>query len=227
MESIRAVPGLGMLIFLTAFNNLLGGVFMALMDAYGLELVSVQAWGILWGVISLAFIAGGLVVARRGLGPNPVRLIITLNLVNWMVCSLFTVRSSIVLVAIGMVVWLGLFPAIEAAEQTVLQRRVPFERQGRVFGFAALLENATSPLTAFAIAPLAEAVFMPTMTDGLGADWIGRWFDTGPERGIALLFTLAGIIGIVVTLLVRRSRSFGLLADSWDGDGRPEPVRVG
>jgi DHA3 family multidrug efflux protein-like MFS transporter len=227
LESIRAVPGLGMLIFLTAFNNLLGGVFMALMDAYGLELVSVQAWGILWGVISLAFIAGGLVVARRGLGPNPVRLIITLNLVNWMVCSLFTVRSSIVLVAIGMVVWLGLFPAIEAAEQTVLQRRVPFERQGRVFGFAALLENATSPLTAFAIAPLAEAVFMPTMTDGLGADWIGRWFDTGPERGIALLFTLAGIIGIVVTLLVRRSRSFGLLADSWDGDGRPEPVRVG
>ena len=30
---------------LVAFNNFLGGAFMALMDAYGLSLVSVQAWG--------------------------------------------------------------------------------------------------------------------------------------------------------------------------------------
>ena len=56
------------LILLAAFNNLLGGVFMALMDAYGLELVSVEAWGLLWGFISLAFIGGGLVVATRGGG---------------------------------------------------------------------------------------------------------------------------------------------------------------
>ena len=40
---------------------------------------------------------------------------------------------------------------------------------------------------------------MPFMTDGSGADWIGGWFGTGPERGIALMFTLAGLIGVVVT----------------------------
>src|SRR5688500_5510171 len=51
MEAIAAVPGLRMLIGLAAFNNLLGGVFMALMDAYGLELVSVETWGFLWGFI--------------------------------------------------------------------------------------------------------------------------------------------------------------------------------
>jgi DHA3 family multidrug efflux protein-like MFS transporter len=112
LEAIRAVPGLMMLILLAAFNNLLAGVFMALMDAYGLELVSVETWGLLWGVISLAFIAGGLVVARRGLGPNPVRIVLAGNLVNWTVCSVFGLRSSIVLVAVGMVVWLSLIPAI-------------------------------------------------------------------------------------------------------------------
>jgi len=50
---------------------------------------------------------------------------------------------------------------------------------------------------------MAEAFFMPTMTDGTGADWIGGWFGTGPERGIALIFTLAGIIGVAVTLAAR------------------------
>lgn len=40
---ISAVPGLFALIFFQTFNNFLGGVFMSLMDAYGLILVSVQA----------------------------------------------------------------------------------------------------------------------------------------------------------------------------------------
>ena len=116
------------------------------------------------------------------------------------------------LLTIGMVVWLLLIPVIEAAEQTVLQRSIPFERQGRVFGFAQLVENAAAPLTAFLIAPLAETVFMPFMTDGAGADWIGGWFGTGPERGIALMFTLAGLLGVVVTVLARASRSYRTLA---------------
>ena len=210
--AIRAVPGLFLLILLAAFNNLLGGVFMALMDAYGLSLVAVETWGLLWGVISLAFIAGGLVVARFGLGPNPLRVVIIGNLVNWVVCSVFALRSSIVMLTIGMIVWLALIPVIEAAEQTVLQRSIPFERQGRVFGFAQLVENAASPLTAFLMAPLAETVFIPLMTDGRGADWIGSWFGTGPDRGLALMFTLAGLIGIVVTLGARASRSYRRLA---------------
>ena len=212
LEAIRAVPGLGMLILLAAFNNLLAGVFMALMDAYGLELVSVEAWGLLWGLLSLAFIAGGLFVARFGLGSNPVRIVLAGNLVNWTVCSVFTLRSSIVLVAVGMTVWLALIPVIEAAEQTILQRSIPFERQGRVFGFAQLVENAASPLTAFLMAPVAEAVFMPFMTDGRGAELIGSWFGTGPERGIALMFTVAGIAGILVTAFAWSSRSYRQLA---------------
>jgi DHA3 family multidrug efflux protein-like MFS transporter len=213
VDAIRLVPGLAMLIALAAFNNLLAGVFMALMDAYGLSMVSVQAWGFLWGFISLAMIGGGLFVARRGLGKVPLRAVVIGNLVNWIVCSVFAVRESIVLLTIGMLVWLALMPIIEAAEQTVLQRAIPFERQGRVFGFAALIENAASPVTAFLIAPLAEVVFMPLMSDGgRGAELIGSWFGVGPERGIALLFTLAGLAGVVVSLVARASRSYRRLA---------------
>jgi DHA3 family multidrug efflux protein-like MFS transporter len=110
-----------------------------------------------------------------------------------------------------MLIWLALIPVIEAAEQTVLQRTIPFDRQGRVFGFAQLVENAAAPITAFFMAPLAEAVFIPFMTDGRGADWIGGWFGVGFERGIALMFTLAGLLGILVTGAMRASRSYRLL----------------
>lgn len=227
IEAIRAVPGLSLLIGLAAFNNLLGGVFMALMDAYGLSLVSVEAWGFIWGFISLAMIGGGIFVARRGLGRSPVRVVVVGNLVNWVVCAVFPIRSSIVLLTIGMVVWLALMPAIEAAEQTVLQRSIPYERQGRVFGFAQLVENAASPLTAFLVAPLAEAVFMPLMTDGAGADLIGSWYGIGPERGMAIVFTLAGVVGVVVTVAALLSKPYRRLVDAEIGGPRPDaPLAV-
>jgi DHA3 family multidrug efflux protein-like MFS transporter len=83
LDAIGAVPGLVLLIFLGAFNNLLGGVFLALIDAYGLSLVSVQTWGFIWGFISLAMIASGVLIAKKGLGRSPLRLILLANLANW------------------------------------------------------------------------------------------------------------------------------------------------
>jgi len=112
---VRSVPGLVALIAFSCFNNFLGGSFMALMDAYGLSLVSVQFWGLLWGVLSAFVIVGGLVVARVGLGSNPVRTLLLVNLVLWTVTALFPVRSSIVLLAAGMAVFMLMMPFAEAA----------------------------------------------------------------------------------------------------------------
>jgi DHA3 family multidrug efflux protein-like MFS transporter len=118
------------LIAFSCFNNLLGGAFMALMDPYGLSLMSVQGWGLLWGGLSAGFIVGGLAVAKTGLGRNPLRLLLGVNLILWGVTCVFPLRSSIVLLAGGMAAYLVLIPYAEAAEQTILQRVVPYERQG-------------------------------------------------------------------------------------------------
>ncbi len=107
---------------------------------------------------------------------------------------------------------LALVPAVEAAEQTVLQKVVPVERQGRVFGFAQSVEQAASPLTAFLISPLAQFVFIPFMTTGVGVDLLGGWFGTGLDRGLALVFVLTGLVGLAVTLAAFRTRSYRGLA---------------
>ncbi len=224
MAIIREVPGLYGLIGFAAFNNLLGGVFMSLMDAYGLSLMSVEAWGMLFAVLSLGFIAGGAVVARKGVGANPMRLILIGNFVNWVMCAVFTLQASIALLGVGMLVWMSLMPMIEAAEQTVLQRVVPFDHQGRVFGFAQTVENAAAPLTAFMIGPLAQLVFIPLMrADGAGGELIGDWFGTGDDRGIALIFTAAGVFGIVATLMARSSRWYREISHH-DSEQAPVPV---
>lgn len=69
---------------------------------------------------------------------------------------------------------------------------------------------------AFAIGPIAEFLVIPSMTDGHLANTVGTWFGTGHARAIALIFSMAGLIGLLVTLLAFRSRSYKTLTKRYD-----------
>lgn len=224
---LSTIPGIFALILFTTFNNFIGGMFMALVDAYGLSLVSVETWGLLLGVLSFAFMLGGAAIAKWGLGRSPLRTMMLANLLIWAVCALFTIQASIVLLVGGLFVFMAFSPFIEAAEHTVIQKVVPEERQGRVFGFAQSVEQAASPLTAFLIGPLTQFFFIPLMSTGAGAELIGDWFGTGADRGIALVFTLAGMLGVVATLVGLRSRYYRQLSERYlaTPDVVPEPAQ--
>jgi DHA3 family multidrug efflux protein-like MFS transporter len=207
LRAVRAIDGLLVLLLFTTFNNFVLGAFMALMDPYGLMLVSVETWGLLWAFVSFGFILGGAIVARRGLGANPVRTLLLTNVALWVICVLFPARSWILLVAAGMFVFMVLIPVVEASEQTIIQRVVPFEEQGRVFGFAQSVETAASPVTSFLLGPITQVWVIPFMTTGAGAEAIGGWFGTGADRAIALVFMVSGLLGLGATLLALRSRA--------------------
>lgn len=212
LRTVKSIPGLLPLIFFTTFNNFIGGIFMALMDSYGLSLVSVQTWGILWSGLSLLFIVSGLLIAKFGLGKNPVNTLFTLNMLTWFSCIFFTIQPSVILLLIGAGIWMLCGPAIEASEHTIIQKVIPYERLGRVMGFAQSIESAASPLTTFLIGPLTHFLVVPFMTNGLGAEVIGSWFGTGQARAIALVFTISGVIGTTTTFFARRSKSARLLS---------------
>lgn len=212
---MRGVPGLMALILFATINNFLGGAFMSLMDAYGLTLVPVQVWGLVWGFLSLGFIAGGLIVAKWGLGSTPLRRLFRANIIMWITTMFFTVQPSIWLLIAGTLIWITLMPSIEATEQTIIQKVVPPERQGRVFGFAQSVEQAASPFTAFLIGPIAQLTTIPFMTTGRGVELIGDWYGVGTGRGVGLIFTITGVLGLIVTLIAMRSHSYKLLAQRY------------
>lgn len=220
-QGIRAVPGLLGLVIFSTFNNLLGGVFMALLDPYGLTLISVEAWGLLWGVLSFGFMIGSGVVAAKGLGLRPLRALLLANVGMWTIGIAFTLRESIWLLAVGILVYMALIPVAEAAEQTVLQRVVPFEKQGRVFGFAQSIEVAASPLTAFIVGPVAQFWVIPYLNTPEGRQAWGWLLGDGQARGIALIFVASGVIGLIATLLAFTTRSYRVLTRSFDETAPP------
>ncbi len=169
-------------------------------------------------------IIGGLVVTRTGLGSQPVRTLLLVNATLWTTTMLFPLQASILLLTAGMAVFMLLMPFAEAAEQTVLQRVVPYERQGRVFGFAQSVEQAASPLTAFLLAPVTELLVVPFMTDGAGARAIGSWFGTGTDRAIALVFVVTGLLGLVATLAALASRPYRRLSAAYRAAPGAQPA---
>lgn len=213
--AIRMAPGLFALIIFSTFNNLIGGVYMALMDPYGLTLFDVKVWGVVLGVSATGFIIGGLIVAKFGLGKNPVRTMLLVVIAMGVLGSVFTLRDWWWLYAAGIWLYMVLIPVIESAEQTTIQRVVPFRRQGRVFGLAQALESAAAPVTAFLIAPIAEFWVIPYMKTDSGQDAWGWLLGDGLARGIALIFLFAGLVLVLVSILAFMTKSYRVLSEQY------------
>lgn len=213
IAAIRAVPGLAWLIVFTTFNNLVGGVFMALMDPYGLTLFPVEIWGVVLGVTSIGFIVGGAIVAKKGLGKNPLKTMLLINVAVALLGGLFTIREFWLLYAVGIFVFMCLMPAAEAAEQTIIQRVVPLKRQGRVFGLAQAIESASSPISAFIVAPIAQFIILPFMRTAEGKQTFGWLLGDGQARGIALVFLIASLIMLVFVLFAFTTKAYRQLSE--------------
>ena len=63
-------------------------------------------------------------------------------------------------------------------------------------------------MTSFLIGPIAQFVFIPFMTTGAGVGLIGSWYGSGSDRGIALVFSLTGLLGLAMTIVAIRSRFY-------------------
>ncbi|WP_102158909.1 MFS transporter [Zhihengliuella halotolerans] len=213
--AVRMTAGLFALILFTTLNNLTGGVFMALMDPYGLTLFPVEIWGLVLGITATGFLIGGGMVARFGLGKNPIRTLLILVACTGVLGATFTLREWWWLFAAGIWIFMMLLPAIEAAEQTVIQKVVPYAIQGRVFGFAMTFEAAAAPITAFLIAPLAEFWIIPYMDSDDGRQTWGWLLGAGEARGIALVFLVSGLASIGLAVAALCSRSYRLLSTTY------------
>ena len=65
------------------------------------------------------------------------------------------------------------------------------------------------------IGPIAQLLFIPFMTTRADVALIGDWFGTGADRGMALVFMLAGLLGLIATIIALYSRSYNTLSNHY------------
>lgn len=94
-----------------------------------------------------------------------------------------------------------LIPIINGSNQAIWQSKVPPDVQGRVFAVRRLIAQVTSPLGVLIAGPLADFVFEPAMrSQSALAALFGGIVGIGSGAGMALMFVLAGLLGVAVGL---------------------------
>lgn len=115
--------------------------------------------------------------------------------------------------------WLCI-PFIDGYGQAIWQEKVEPAVQGRVFAARQLIENLSMPIALGAAGPLADFYFEPQMKPGGSLEPIfGGLVGTGPGAGMAVIFVLTGLLGILVAAAgfsVRSIREVELLIPDHD-----------
>ncbi len=103
-------------------------------------------------------------------------------------------RPPLLMITIGAVTLMLVSPVVNATSQVIWQLKVAPEMQGRVFALRRMVAQAATPLALVLSGPLADRVFEPLLAArGALAGSVGRLIGTGPGRGIAFMFILAGV----------------------------------
>jgi hypothetical protein len=129
---------------------------------------------------------------------------IGLALVGMVIAGL---RPSPVFIGAGLF-WLMIFiPLASASSQALFQSKVAPEVQGRVFSIRSMISRSVMPVSFLIAGPLADRVFGPLLdVNGAWANtFLGTLLDTGPGRGIGLMFVGSALIGILVTFFAYTS----------------------
>lgn len=90
-------------------------------------------------------------------------------------------------------------PILNGSNQAIWQAKVQPDVQGRVFSVRRLIAQITIPIAMLLGGPLADYVFEPAMNPGGAlAPVFGPLLGTGPGSGMALMFVITGILGVLV-----------------------------
>lgn len=65
------------------------------------------------------------------------------------------------------------------------------------------------------IGPLTQFLVIPWLASPAGNDIFSGWWGTTPDRAMALVFVLAGFIGLIVTLIAFRTQSYDNLKKNY------------
>lgn len=183
--------------------------------------------GLIQSIGAIGGVAGGLLLGMVRTPANKMRwLLLAIGAFSLLGRVLLGIGGNFVIWSIAwFCAWLCI-PAIDGYGQAIFQEKVDPKVQGRVFGARQVLDNFALPVALGIAGPLADNYLEPGMRpDGSLAPIFGDLVGTGPGSGMALVFVVTGLLGLLVGIagfLARPVRDVETLIP--DHDAQPEPV---
>ncbi len=167
------------------------------------------ALGVVQSAVAFGLLAGGTLVTLMKSVRNHVRVVFI------MCCLIFATGIALAL-SRNIIGWCVtaflqyLFAAVMNVHWNTLMRSVvPLEMQGRVFSARDTLQNCTIPLGLYLGGVLADHVFEPLMaSESTAKELLVPVFGSGSDAGIAVLFFLVSVTGLMLSAVCMHMRCF-------------------
>ncbi len=197
---ITARPGLLGLETFQAVTNFFEEIFTLLIIPLVLSFASPATLGIVLSISAIGGLLGALIMSTYGGPPRLIYSLLGFELLAGLCIFVAGVQPSIPLFTVAaFLVCLGV-PIVYGSGEAIWQKKVPQEVQGRVFATKQMIATSSQPLAYLLAGPLADRLFEPLMAkNGSLASSIGQIIGVGPGRGIGLLFTILGILIVLLT----------------------------
>ncbi len=157
--------------------------------------------GLLMTGIGVSLLAGSLIMSAWGGPKRLVPPLLSIMALSGVLLSLTGLRPSLLVTGAALFAFMVLSPLVNGISQTLWQRKVAPEIQGRVFSIRRMTASIASPLAFILAGQLADRVFEPLLArDGALAESVGQVIGVGAGRGSALLIIIAGL-GTTITAL--------------------------
>jgi MFS transporter, DHA3 family, macrolide efflux protein len=211
---IVARPGLlGLLVFLTLSNFLVGAVGV-LFTPLILTLSSPTTLGLIQSIGGIGALLSSLLLSTRG---GPRRLmhgVFGFQLLGGLCFLVVGFYDSIPLITVATFLFYFGWPIVNSCTQTIFQRTVEPDVQGKVFAARQMISDLSFPIAYVISGPLADKVFEPMMAaNGILSGNIGKIIGIGTGRGIGLMFIMMGAFTILSTAIAYQYPSLRLVED--------------
>ena len=196
-QYITARPGLlGLMIFF-AVTSFFEETVIVLVTPLVLSFTSAAALGTIMSVSGMGMLAGSLFMSISGGPKRLIRAIFAFSLLAGLSILIVGFHRNIVLLAVSAFLYLFSIAIIGSCAQVIWQKKVAPSFQGRVIAIERMISTSCFPLSYLIAGPLADYIFEPLMAvNGPLAGTLGQTIGTGPGRGIALMFTVMGILSV-------------------------------
>lgn len=201
---LRERKGLfGLLLYYAMINFLLNWSAILLVPMV-LSRFTADVLGLVQTVMGIGMLAGSIVMSAWGGAKRRIPAtigFIVLAVSGFIVAGL---NPSPYVIGAGIFILMFFIPLASGNSQVVFQTKVARDVQGRVFSVRSAISQSMMPIAFLTAGPIADRFFEPLMREGgaLASTFLGQWLGTGAGRGIALMYILAGLVAIVVSIFV-------------------------
>jgi hypothetical protein len=221
LSYLRSQPGLvGLAIIVSCVTFSISAV-QFLFAPLVLSFATLRELGFASSIAGVGLVVGSVAMSLRGAPRRRVAGLLWFMVAQGAVLLIAVAKPSVALATIGAFGVFALMPFISGGAQTLWQRTVPLELQGRTFAFRMMLEQTMLMLASVLSGPLSDWVFEPLMAPGGAlAGVLGPIMGVGKGRGVAVMIALLGVSIIVAALVARLHKPLLALDDEL---GAPAP----